>query len=143
METHRLKILHRAGAGRREICGARAALIDMLLRYMWNAVKASFSPESQKEFPQIGLVAIGGYGRAKLNPFSDIDFMFLHEGQVVAGSKPLPFLSKMMDGILYPLWDSGAQGRLFRPERGGCGPGGAGRHAIQDLAHRGAPGHRQ
>ena len=33
--------------------------------------------------------------------------MFLHEGQVVAGSKPLPYLSKMMDGILYPLWDLG------------------------------------
>src|SRR5436309_1345044 len=107
VESHRLKILHRAGGGGREICQARAALIDMLLRYMWDAVKASFTPQSQKEFPQIGLVAIGGYGRAELNPFSDIDFMFLHAGQVVAGSKPLPYLSKMMDGILYPLWDLG------------------------------------
>ncbi|MDB6108277.1 MAG: uridylyltransferase, partial [Pedosphaera sp.] len=107
VETHRLKILHRAGAGGREICGARAALIDMLLRYMWDAVIASLSAQSQKEFPKIGLVAIGGYGRAELNPFSDIDFMFLHEGQVVAGSKPLPYLSKLMDGILYPLWDLG------------------------------------
>ena len=107
VETHRLKILHRAGAGGREICHARATLMDILLRYMWNAVKSSLSTQSQKEFPAIGLVAIGGYGRAELNPFSDIDFMFLHEGQVVAGSKPLPYLSKMMDGILYPLWDIG------------------------------------
>ena len=81
--------------------------MDLLLRYLWDAVKNSLSPQSQKEFPPIALVAIGGYGRAELNPQSDIDFMFLHEGQVVAGSKPLPGLSKLMDGILYPLWDLG------------------------------------
>src|SRR4051794_32884958 len=92
VETHRLKILHRAGVGGREICHARATLIDLLLRYMWEAVKNSLSKESQKESPPIALVAIGGYGRAELNPFSDIDFMFLHEGQVVAGNKPLPYL---------------------------------------------------
>src|SRR5581483_3920142 len=107
VETHRLKILHRGGAGGREVCRARAALIDLLLQSMWNAVNASLTPQSQKEFPQLALVAIGGYGRAELNPFSDIDFMFLHEGQVVAGSKPLPHLSRLMDGILYPLWDVG------------------------------------
>jgi [protein-PII] uridylyltransferase len=107
VETHRLKILHRAGAGGREICRARASLMDILLRYLWNSVKNSFSAQSQKEFPNIALVAIGGYGRAELNPFSDIDFMFLHDGQVVAGNKPLPHLSKLMDGILYPLWDIG------------------------------------
>src|SRR2546430_17256059 len=33
--------------------------------------------------------------------------MFLHDCQVVAGTKPLPFLSKLMDGILYPLYDLG------------------------------------
>ena len=107
VESHRLKILHRAGAGGREICRRRAALIDLLLRYMWDAIKRSFSEQSQREFPNIALVAIGGYGRAELNPNSDIDFMFLHEGQVVSGSKPLPYLKKLMDGILYPLWDLG------------------------------------
>src|SRR6266704_2421380 len=107
VETHRLKIVHRGGGGGREVCHARATLMDILLRYMWDAVKSSLSSQSQKEFPAIALVAIGGYGRAELNPFSDIDFMFLHEGQVVAGNKPLPYLSKLMDGILYPLWDLG------------------------------------
>ena len=51
-------------------------------------------------------MAIGGYGRAELNPHSDIDFMFLHDGQVAA-NKPLPYLSKLIDGVLYPLWDIG------------------------------------
>src|SRR3954471_6757567 len=107
VESHRLKILHRAGAGGREICRGQAALMDILLRYLWEGSKGTLSPQALKEFPSLALIALGGFGRAELNPHSDIDFMFLHEGQVVAGSKPLPSLSKIMDGILYPLWDLG------------------------------------
>src|SRR5437867_5432542 len=90
VESPRLKLLHRSGAGGREICRGRAALIDILLRYLWNSAKNGLSSQAQKEFPPLALVALGGYARAELNPQSDIDFMFLHAGQVVAGSKPLP-----------------------------------------------------
>jgi [protein-PII] uridylyltransferase len=107
VETHRVKLLHRSGGSGREVCQARAAILDVLLRYLWDAAKGALSAQAQKEFPPLTLVAIGGYGRAELNPHSDIDFMFLHDGQVVAGSKPLPHLSKIIDGILYPLWDIG------------------------------------
>jgi [protein-PII] uridylyltransferase len=106
VETHRLKMEHRAGAGGREICAARAAMLDALLRHLWEVAKTGLSPQAQKEFPPLALVAIGGYGRAELNPHSDIDFMFLHDGQV-AVNKPLPYLSKLIDGVLYPLWDVG------------------------------------
>ena len=54
----------------------------------------------------MALVAIGGYGRAELNPHSDIDLLFLHDRQVAA-RRPLPHLSKIIDGVLYPLWDIG------------------------------------
>jgi [protein-PII] uridylyltransferase len=106
VETQRLKMEHRAGAGGREICSARAAILDALLRHLWEVAKSSLSPQAQKEFPPLALVAIGGYGRAELNPHSDIDFMFLHDGQIAA-NKPLPYLSKLIDGVLYPLWDVG------------------------------------
>ena len=106
VETHRLKMLHRAGAGGVEICLARAAILDVLIRYLWNTAKGNLSEQAQKEFPQVAVVAIGGYGRAELNPHSDIDFMFLHSRQV-AGARALPYLSKIIDGILYPLWDIG------------------------------------
>jgi [protein-PII] uridylyltransferase len=81
-------------------------MLDALLRHLWEKAKSSLSAQAQKEFPPLALVAIGGYGRAELNPHSDIDFMFLHDGQVAAG-KPLPYLSKLIDGVLYPLWDIG------------------------------------
>jgi len=99
--------MHRAGTSERQVCEGRAALIDVLLRYLWTAAKSSLSAQAQKEFPPLALVGLGGYGRGELNPHSDIDFMFLHSGQVVAHSKPLPHLAKLMDSILYPLWDLG------------------------------------
>ncbi|MCX6894298.1 MAG: [protein-PII] uridylyltransferase, partial [Verrucomicrobia bacterium] len=107
VETHRLKILHRAGESGREICHARAALMDILLRALWDAALSTLSAQARKEFPPLALVAIGGYGRAELNPHSDIDFMFLHDGRLVAANRPLPHLAKLIDGILYPLWDIG------------------------------------
>jgi [protein-PII] uridylyltransferase len=106
VETHRLKLWHRGGAGGYETCRARAVMLDALLRHLWVSARGSLSPQAQKEFPPLALVAIGGYGRAELNPYSDIDFMFLHDGQVAAG-KPLPYLSRLIDGVLYPLWDIG------------------------------------
>jgi [protein-PII] uridylyltransferase len=106
VETHRLKMLHRSGGGGLEVCRARAAILDVMIRYLWDTAKASLSEQAQKEFPQMAIVALGGYGRAQLNPHSDIDFMFLHNRQIAA-NRPLPHLSKIIDGILYPLWDIG------------------------------------
>jgi len=106
VQTHRLKLLHRQGGGGGEICAGRAAMLDALLQHLWAAAKSSLSAAAQKEFPPLALVAIGGYGRAELNPHSDIDFMFLHDGQIAA-NKPLPYLSRLIDGVLYPLWDIG------------------------------------
>jgi [protein-PII] uridylyltransferase len=106
VETHRLRILHRAGGGGLQICRGRAAILDVLLRYLWNTAKSNLSEQAQKEFPQLALAAIGGYGRGELNPHSDIDFMVLHNRQI-AGNRPLPYLSKMVEGIYYPLLDIG------------------------------------
>src|SRR5881296_372925 len=109
VESHRLKILHRAGAGGREICQARAAVLDVLLRSILEAVKNNTRVESKTPPPASALVAIGGYGRGELNPQSDIDIMFLHDGDAVstARGRPHPFLSALTDGLLYTLWDIG------------------------------------
>src|SRR4051812_9574068 len=39
VETHRVKLLHRAGEGGHPVCQARATILDVLLRYLWDAAK--------------------------------------------------------------------------------------------------------
>jgi [protein-PII] uridylyltransferase len=106
-ESHRLKIEHRSGADGLTVCRARATVLDLLLQHFWQVAKDNLSPQAQREFPQLALVAIGGYGRAELCPRSDIDFMFLHNRSVVASGVAHPYLARMIDGVLYPLWDLG------------------------------------
>lgn len=107
VESHRLRILHRGGGSGREVCRARAAILDLLLRYILQATRSASPELAEKNLPPIALVAIGGYGRGELNPFSDIDFMFLHSGEMVSAGKPKPEMRAIVDGLLYPLWDIG------------------------------------
>src|SRR5206468_8998842 len=109
LESHRLKMLHRAGAGGLPICQARAAVLDVLLRYVLDAVTGETGTASPASPPRFALVAIGGYGRGELNPQSDIDVMFLHDADSTstARGKPHPNLSALTDGLLYTLWDIG------------------------------------
>ncbi|MCW2710723.1 MAG: [protein-PII] uridylyltransferase [Marmoricola sp.] len=48
----------------------------------------------------VALVAVGGYGRQELAPFSDLDVVLVHDATVEMG--------EWAGKIWYPLWDSGA-----------------------------------
>lgn len=98
IENHRLRLRHNAGGGGREIARARATLVDIVLRHLYE--HAIEEPIAQK----MSLVAIGGYGRGELNPFSDVDLMFLHTG---SGKKTDPRTAEVVQSILYMLWDIG------------------------------------
>ncbi len=94
VETHRLLIEHRGGAGGREVAQGRAVVLDTLLRHVFAS--------AQVEPPvSVSVVAIGGYGRGELNPFSDIDAMFLHDKAARAD------LAAVVEKTLYLLWDIG------------------------------------
>ncbi|MBM3836537.1 MAG: [protein-PII] uridylyltransferase [Verrucomicrobia bacterium] len=107
VERHRLKMQHRAGAGGRAVCQGQAAVLDVLLRYLLDAVRNSAPLDASARRVTFALVALGGYGRGELNPQSDIDIMFLHSGELVFNGKPRPYLSALTDGLLYTLWDIG------------------------------------
>src|SRR5512133_197761 len=68
VETHRLKIRHRAGAGGLEICRLRASVLDMLLKHLWDAAWGALSDQERKACPPLSVIALGGYGRGELNP---------------------------------------------------------------------------
>lgn len=102
IEEHRLRLKHQAGGGGREVCALRVDLIDILLRHVFTAATAT-APTKGTE-PPLALIALGGYGRGELNPFSDVDVMLLHG----ASARTLPAsLKEIVEQILYLLWDIG------------------------------------
>jgi [protein-PII] uridylyltransferase len=102
VEEHRLRLMHQAGGGGREICARRAELIDILLRYVFDAAAATVRGDGESQVP-LALIALGGYGRGELNPFSDIDVMLLHR----KGAEISPRVEELVNQVLYLLWDSG------------------------------------
>ncbi len=50
---------------------------------------------------RVAVVALGGYGRQELFPFSDIDLMILFHPRLRKK------VGSVADGLLYPLWDTG------------------------------------
>lgn len=50
---------------------------------------------------KVALIALGGYGRTELYPFSDIDLLLLHDRWAAKS------MQDVAESILYPLWDSG------------------------------------
>jgi len=50
---------------------------------------------------KVALIALGGYGRRELYPFSDIDLLLLHDWR--SGKA----MQAVAESILYPLWDAG------------------------------------
>ncbi|HEY2988895.1 MAG TPA: [protein-PII] uridylyltransferase [Candidatus Binatia bacterium] len=92
---------HRAGAGGREIVAAYTTLIDHLIVRIFDAASRDYSERYPSWNPRFALVAQGGYGRAELNPQSDIDLLFLYHWKVT------PYVEAVTEKLLYTLWDAG------------------------------------
>lgn len=100
IEEHRLRLKHYSGAGGLEIVRDRAALLDVLLRHLFEgAVEGSTYAD---KMPPVALLAIGGYGRGELSPYSDVDILFVHDSSRISGE-----LAEVIEQVLYMLWDVG------------------------------------
>jgi [protein-PII] uridylyltransferase len=72
-----------------------AQLVDRIVRRIWSSVGA---PEGA------ALVAVGGYGRAALFPYSDVDILVL-----LAKPLPDPPLETAIERFIGMLWDAGLE----------------------------------
>jgi len=74
----------------------RTRLVDALALRLWREI-VSPEPDGPEKF---SLIALGGYGRGLLFPYSDIDLLFLHDGN---GSEEK--YKDQIRGLSQELWD--------------------------------------
>jgi [protein-PII] uridylyltransferase len=82
----------RAGAPVTELVTLRASLVDESLGWLWQRHSA---------LEGIALVAVGGYGRGELHPYSDVDIMLL------TPDHPDPAQEQAIAALVTDLWDLG------------------------------------
>lgn len=89
-----LKRLWEKGLSGKTLLQEHTRLVDGLVRKAFSRIDARFSGD-------FAAIALGGYGRCELFPYSDVDLMLLHA----------PMDGKTMDeaagAVFYPLWDTG------------------------------------
>ena len=79
----------------RELLRQYSDTIDGIVRRTFQKAQSIASPSS------VCLVAVGGYGRSELAPYSDVDLLLLHS------TPRKPDLPSLIEKTLYPLWDLG------------------------------------
>lgn len=103
LESVREELAERNFAGARgsEIVLAFSGAIDELMRALYRFADAEHSRRFSRLHQRIAVIARGGYGRAELNPYSDIDLLFLHD------YKRGPYAEIVTELMLHALWDAG------------------------------------
>ena len=78
---------------------------DVELRVLFDTATEKFRPRGA-----MALLAVGGYGRRELAPFSDLDLVLVHQKRSIDQS--------FVTALWYPLWDSGRKvGHAVRTPR--------------------------
>jgi [protein-PII] uridylyltransferase len=84
----------------RETTGALAALTDFTVREVFGVATGVLHPlATPTDSERQALIAVGGYGRGQMAPFSDIDLLFL------SPYKLTPRTESVIESTLYMLWD--------------------------------------
>lgn len=81
------------GQSIREVILSRSHLIDEALRFLWK--------HAELDQTDLGLFAVGGYGRQEMLPYSDVDIMILSEDDLT------PDQEKLISTFIASLWDVG------------------------------------
>ncbi|HYC68473.1 [protein-PII] uridylyltransferase [Brevundimonas sp.] len=105
-DAARLKAAQRLeyGLGGVEVARLHAAAADEMLIALWRFTTETLYPApNPTEAERLSLIAVGGYGRGVLAPFSDLDLLFLRPW------KPIPRTEQVIEFMLYVLWDLGVK----------------------------------
>ncbi|WOK35277.1 [protein-PII] uridylyltransferase [Sphingomonas sp. C3-2] len=85
-----------------EIASAQAFLTDQILRLVHDfTVKRLYPINNPTAAERLTLIAVGGYGRGEMAPFSDVDIGFLTPW------KQTGWTEQVIESMLYTFWDLG------------------------------------
>jgi [protein-PII] uridylyltransferase len=90
--------VHRAGASGQTVVRLQSAATDRVVAVLW--ARAAAEAEKAHARSPVSLVALGGYGRRELAPYSDLDLLVLH-----ASRAPDAYVKAASEKLLYALWD--------------------------------------
>ena len=93
--TARNRLISSSPLTGRDFCRALSDATDRWLIKLFDAAR-----EQHPKSPKIALIAVGGYGRGELAPFSDLDVLVIHR------SKP-ERVEALASAMWYPIWDAG------------------------------------
>ncbi len=86
----------------REAAAGQAFLIDQLIRLIFDFTTERLYPlNNPTASERLSLMAVGGYGRGEMAPFSDVDIAFL------TPHKQTFWAEQGIESMLYTLWDLG------------------------------------
>ncbi|MBI1179088.1 MAG: [protein-PII] uridylyltransferase [Alphaproteobacteria bacterium] len=92
----------RDGESGRRVAYARSFLIDQLIRVLFDFTLAyEYRATNPTSGEHLSVVAVGGYGRGEMAPFSDVDLLFLLPYKQTAWGE------QVVEFMLYVLWDLG------------------------------------
>src|SRR6202012_5774250 len=91
-----------AGAGGIETATLLSGVTDEVITALYDFTTVHiFRARNPTEGERLAVLAVGGYGRGALAPFSDIDLLFLRP------YKQTPHAESVIEFMLYALWDLG------------------------------------
>ncbi|MEC8017622.1 MAG: nucleotidyltransferase domain-containing protein, partial [Actinomycetota bacterium] len=93
--TARNRLISSSPLTGRDFCRALSDATDRWLIKLFDAAR-----EQHPKSPKMALIAVGGYGRGELAPFSDLDVLVIHR------SKP-ERVEALASAMWYPIWDAG------------------------------------
>lgn len=84
----------------RALTRAQSHLTDTLVTLAFDLARHHFHPRPDPaEAERLAVLAVGGYGRAEMAPFSDVDLLFLTPWKIT------PWAESVIETMLYILWD--------------------------------------
>lgn len=85
----------------RAFCAALSELTDRWVAALFDEACAAHPTKSR-----VALLAVGGYGRGDLSPFSDLDVLLVHTAKPRKVSSEI---EPIASALWYPLWDAGVK----------------------------------